>query len=362
MEIKEALILESTDPLSKAAAYLEDNVAVIITRDGKYYGMIDHQSLSSGKKPAEMKCESVVSKPPVIRGSASVMERIDSFLSGHFKALPVIDEEDKPLGITTRVELLEDLMKENLVPKSGVTELMNAPVYTIGEQENVGKAKSMMKELGARRLVVIGGGYPLGVVSAFDIAAWESKAKVSSGKRDAGIVATRNIESMRISQLVRPDITTIGQSGTLEEAAKKMVKNCVSHVIVFDQKEPVGVLSAIDLFKNLQNIYRESVDVTVSGLGEDNIGEYRNIRDKIVHILEKFSKSFDIRNATIHVKEEKSNFTLNLYVETDEGRIALKEERTTIKEALDRMADELDAILTKKKEMRRIKPRVTRHG
>jgi hypothetical protein len=42
MEIKKTVILESSEPLSKALAQLDTEPAVLVTKDGKYHGLIDH--------------------------------------------------------------------------------------------------------------------------------------------------------------------------------------------------------------------------------------------------------------------------------------------------------------------------------
>jgi len=364
MDIKKTLVLDSADPVSKAASFLKDSPAVIVTRQGKYYGIIDHASMDLGLKDLSgMKCETLIIKPPVIKGKADLMERMDSFLVGHFKALPVVDEREVPIGITTRVELLSDLMKGGLVPKQEVAELMNAPVFTIGEGETVARAKALLKEKNARRLVVLNAaGSPMGVISNFDISQWNSLSKLSSGRKDAGIAQKDRVDLMPIKGFLRPDITTIAQEGSIEEAARKMIAKEVSHVIVVSDKKAVGVLSALDVFRRVREDAEEGIAISISGLGEDNKAEYDTLRGKTLKVLEKFKNSFEIRNVSLHVKEEKSNFTLNLYLETNEGRLALKEERPTLKEGMDRIADELDVLLTKKKEMRKAKPRACKSG
>ncbi|MBI5227029.1 CBS domain-containing protein [Candidatus Micrarchaeota archaeon] len=359
MKIIKTLVLDYSDSVSKAEAQLVEKPAVIVTKDGKYYGVIDHGSMAGGiKEPQKTKCETILSRPPVLGTSASVIERLNAFSTGHFKALPVIDEHNKPLGITTRVELLDDLCTEEILPTDeSVSGLMSSPVYTIDEGESIGSVKSMMKEKNARRLVVTKNGYISGVVSAYDLATWSTKAKEPSGRMDRDANSQSGMDKMKISEFLRPDIASVDDKATLMHAVEKMIKNGVSHVVVVSNKKPVGVLSALDVFRKVLDMSTDCTEIAVAGLNEDNKREYGNIRDKIGQVVDKFKKMFNIRNVSVHVKEMKSEFVINLYLETDHGHISLKEERETLKEGVDRIAAELGVILRKKKELMQSKPR-----
>lgn len=363
MEIKRTLILDSSEPLSKALSHLSDSPAVVVTKGGRYYGIIDHRSVSKGvRDPRNTKCESVIVKPPVMPKSAGILELVNAFLLGHFKALPVVDAKQSPLGVTTRVELLKDMRKSKLVPRGAVSDLMSSPVYSINEGETIGAVKVVFKEKNARRLVVTRRGHPVGVVSTFDVGAWKGKSNLRGGRKDIHLSRPIDIDKMEVSGFVRPNITVVGERTTIEEAVDRMVEKEVSGVIVASGKKAVGVLSALDIFKRIQDVARERTGIHVSGLGEENISHFDAIKSKIGHVIGKFSKVFNIRNAKIHVKEKKSTFIVNIYFDTDEGHVSLKGEGATLKETVDELAWELDKILNKKKDMRMIKPRATRYG
>ena len=359
MKIIKTLVLDYSDSVSKAETQLVETPAVIVTKEGKYYGVIDHGSMISGiREPKNVKCETVLVRPPVLSSSSSVEERLNAFSVGHFKALPVIDEHNKPLGITTRVELLDALANQNILPgEELVSELMNSPVYVIDEGENIGAVKSKMKVNGTRRLVVTKNGYPTGVVSAYDLSTWASKAKVPSGRMDRDANTQSGMDKMKISEFLRSDITSVEDKATLMDAVDKMIKNSVSHVIVLSNKKPVGVVSALDIFRRVLNMNTDHTQIVIAGLNEDNKSEYSNIKEKVSHVVDKFSKIFNIRNVAVHVKEKKSEFVINLYLETDQGHISLKEERETLKEGIDRISSELGSILRKKKEIMQSKNR-----
>lgn len=361
MEIKQTIVLESSEPLSKALPQLMENPAVIVTKKGKYLGVIDHRSVGQNiKHPTNTKCETAITRPPVMEKEASMVQLMSAFLLGHFKALPVVNSKYSPLGITTRVELLKEMVGENAIPNVKVTDLMSTPVYSISESKTVGDLKKFLRQKGARRAVVLRKDFPIGVVSTFDIGAWESKPNFAPGRLDIKRAKKLNIDDMSISDFLRPDITKVSDKETVLGTAKRMIKKEVSSVVVTSGKKAVGVLSALDIFKMVQGIGQEKTIINMSGLNEETISHYDHIDGKIGHTLGKFSDSFNIRNVRLHVKEGKSTFDVKLNFDTNMGKIAVRSERATLKGAVNEMAVELDKILRRKKDMRRGKTR-TKH-
>jgi len=363
MEITKALTMGAEEPLSKAINELMDSAtAVVITKSGKYYGIIDDRNMRYGiTDPKSAKCETCVVKPPTLHPGASVLEQINAFMNGHFKALPVVDDDGKPLGITSRVELLKAMVDAHLIPKIRTSELMSSPVYTIEESEQIAKAKNLMREYGVRRLVVIRKGVPVGAISTLDLASYITKPK-EQDKRQLGIQEVDNILSRSISEFLRPDITTIDEKSTLEEASLRMVEKCVSAIVITSGNKPAGVLSALDIFKKIQELVKEEITISVSGLGEERVWQYPEVRNRVGAVLTKFSKSFNLRNVSVHVKEEKSIFEVFIYLDTDDGHISLSSERKDLKEAVDELSDELDRVLSRKKDKRHQKTRRVHSG
>lgn len=350
MEIKQAEVLDFSEPLSKAIAKLSETPAVIVTKGGRYHGIIDHRCITTGLgDPSKMRCDTVIVKPPTMLQSAELMERVSAFLLGHFKALPVIDHQDTPIGITTRVELLKELHSTKNIPKGNVDLIMNSPVYQIAEDESIGKLKKLLKEKNARRLVVTSKDAPIGVVSTFDIGPGTFNPSLGSKDIRSNEI---DLDKMKIRDFLRPDITVVTESESISGAAKKMIEKQVSSVIVTADGKPVGILSALDIFKKIQDMNEEKLQIHISGLSKEDKGEYSHIEEKIGSVIKKFQGSFNIRNISIHTKEGKSTVTVNVYFDTDNGHISLKGERATIKETIDELSDELDALLRKRKDQK----------
>ena len=359
MEIKQTLILEASNTLSKALPQLDESPAVIVTKNGKYYGMIDHHSMSQNvREPHNIKCETVATRPPVLFETAQIFDRMEAFLTGHYKALPVISKEHLPLGITTRVELLKEMSKNKMIPLVSVSELMSSPVYTVEEKESVGTAKNIMKEKKARRLIVTKNKNLVGVVSTYDVGTWSNRPNLFSvGRKDIKHDQI-SVDGMRISEFLRPDVALVNDGTSIEEAVKRMIEKQVSAVIIVSGGKPVGVLSALDIFRIVQEMNKDGIQINISGLSGDNMPQYAHITEKIGHVLEKFRKTFNVRNCNVHVKEGKSSFIINLNFDTDNGHFSLKSEGDFLKECVDEVAEEANTVLRKKREM--VKPKSNR--
>lgn len=351
MEIKSAVILEVDEPLSKAlGSVLDSNTAVIIAKKGKYIGIIDDRNLRiTGDNPSKVKCETVIVKPPVISPDSGLLERAEAFLLGRFKALPVVDKNKKPLGIITRVEVLKELISLGAVPEINITDVMSSPVYTIEEKSMISEAKRKMKEYDAKKLVVTKNGKPVGVFSSLDFAGFAMKPTEPTYMK-RGIVATKSIEDEEVSRFYRPDITLINEGNSVKQAAQLMVKKEVSHVIVLSKKDgkPVGVLSAVDIFKWIKEKSEEKLDIEISGLDEETRGLHDEIKDAIRKAAEKFRESYGITKINLHIKQTKSFYSVKLMVSGKE-RFVMAADGPTLEDAVNIVGAELKKVLGRKK-------------
>ncbi len=355
MEIKETLILDENEPLSKALTEIRDTgTAAIVTKDRKYRGIIDDRNLRnfSVQNPAKIKCKNVIVKPPVLSPDTGILDRIDAFLMGHFKALPVVNQAGKPMGITTRVELLEDMKRASLIPKVAVKTMMNSPVFVIDEKKTIGEAKSAMKKYAARRIVVTRAGNPAGTFSTFDLT--RETAKPKEKQRMASVISSKTqFDDFALADIYRPDVTTIPEKSTVEDAAMKMIKKQVSSVVILDGKKAVGVISAIDIFKTIKELAEEKVTIRISGLTKDTVMYRDLIKEDVQKVAERFVTSYVIKNVKVHVKKGKSVYTVNIMLEADKENFTIRTEGPSMKDTINMAVAELRSRLSRQKHVKK---------
>lgn len=351
MDVTKALVLEADEPLSKALSeIMQTGTAVIIVKNGVYNGIIDDRHIRQNiADPSKIKCSHVAVIAPALTQNSNILEKLNNFLSGHFKALPVVDERKKPVGILTRADFLSELVEAKLIPKMNAESIMSSPVISLNVDETVGAAKTLMKEHDINRLVVLNNGYPYALLSKFDLVGFSMPPK--KRKVRSAIQEVVGFDSRRLADLaLREIVATVGKNESLNNVARKMAEKKVSALIVLSNKKPVGVLTAADIFKNIMSLFDEKNEINISGLAEENSRYSPLAREKINSIVKKFSKTFNICNLSIHFKKRKTLYIVKVFAEVDHFHVAVSYEGYDAKTAINGVAREFLTILERKKE------------
>ncbi|MGO9315809.1 MAG: CBS and ACT domain-containing protein [Syntrophobacteraceae bacterium] len=156
---------------------------------------------------------------------------------------------------------------------------MSKNVITIGEEDSMQQAATLMREHRIRMLPVMGKGELVGVVSDTDL----KRASAS----DATMLDIHEllylISKIKISDIVTRNPITVPYDYTVEEAAQLLMERNISGVPVVDcDGKLVGIITRNDLFKIL---------ISLSGLGkkgiqfafltDDKPGSIKNLADVI---------------------------------------------------------------------------------
>lgn len=118
-----------------------------------------------------------------------------------------------------------------------VREAMNQGVITINLDTSPLEAFEKMYKEGVRRLFVMDGGKPTGVVSYLDLVGILGSLKPSIKKTN----------NLKISEIMTEDIITTDASDKIEDAANMMLRADVSGLLVLENEEPVGVITKTDI-------------------------------------------------------------------------------------------------------------------
>lgn len=95
----------------------------------------------------------------------------------HLKALPVVDEERRVVGIVT----VYDLFNLDVVSLDAVSKVMSSPVTTVTVDTPVARLVGLMTDLGLRHLPVVdGGGQLAGIITRTELIAVLNQALVGS--------------------------------------------------------------------------------------------------------------------------------------------------------------------------------------
>ncbi len=349
MEVKNALILDADEPLSRALdEILTRRNAVIVMKNRSYLGILDDRNIRLGVADvSRSKCGNSCIKAPVIYPESTIFEKLNSFLTGHFKFLPAVAQMKRlPLGLISRIEILKDILSLRLIQKKLVSHLMNSPVHSIDLNSTLGNAKSKMKEFGTHHLVIINNGYPYGILSTFDIAA----ILKPKGRRDKEIITEVDKEGdLPLSSLVEEGLVVVNSDSLVEDAIKKMVDHNTAYVLVVSNKKPIGILAAVDVFKDVLESTKEQFNLSISGLSEDDQNYHDDIKNTLADTFKRFSKSFAIKSAVLHIKKGKSVYSAKILVDMDKDRLSVSAEDYKLNDTIASLAKEIYVLLSKKK-------------
>lgn len=348
----ESKLFDASEQLSKVFnEILRTGTAVFITKNNILFGLIDDRNMRIGiANASKMKCENACVKCPAIAENASILECINAFLSGHFKALPVLNAKKKIVNAISRVDVLKELSAKRLIPRAQICRYMNAPVCTIETEQSVADAKSKMKKFKVHHLVVTQKGNIVGIISTFDFVGLFATRKERQSYQL--ISEIKNFDSKKINEIYRENFVTLDENATLDEAVLKMIDEDTSSIIIVANKKPVGVLTAMDIFKLVRKLCAEERDISINGLDNTDAevrAHYDKIKQYIINTVNKFDRSFKIENIAIHMKKGKGRYEARAQFYLNNKQIAFKCEAYSLGEIASTLSSEFKTILEKRK-------------
>jgi len=307
MEIENPSILDANEPVSRAINEIsKTGLPVIVTKNGKYFGIIDERAIRQHTNPSKEKCSSLAERAPTLVPESTVMDACNAFFAGRYKAIPVIDN-GKVEGAITRHTLLNELLKEKMLSKKRVSEVMTSPVATLDISSSIGQARAELRRHNIRRLVVTEGGKIAGLLSVFDLANAISGTMKSSPFYRGG--EKTSMDDGQIASYVKREVETIGETETLAAAVKKMLEKRVAALIVADNRFPRGIVTAKDILHTALS-EEKAVRVFVSGLPYEQRDSQADIMRDGEKLLSKIGKQSEVRSLAFHIKGEGSGFNV----------------------------------------------------
>ena len=308
--LRDAIIYNSSDMVSKALSKInKTDRPVIVTKRGKYYGLIDsrtvkqHHSLDFSKTL----CSSVSVNTPKLTQQSSLLDLCNAFFSSRFKVLPVVDDKNKVEGVIWLTDVLKELLDQNVIPDKKSSEVMTVPIITLNENETVSRAIMNMRKYSVRRLIITNDKEKVvGILSAKDLSMISNKPNDRSPS--PFYKGKFSYDSQPIKPLVNRAVISVTPATNIKLALKTMLKNNVSSLVLIDKRVPYGLLSTRDLLETVLSV-SATPNVQVSGL-ESYDKQYKDeVYELSVNTANKLSKRFDFQTLTIHVKKHGHRYT-----------------------------------------------------
>lgn len=304
-------------PISEALATIHNKGAVIVTKDGEYYGLVDSRMvvrnmLKISKTHAISK---YAIKVPVLDSSTSIEKAIHQFYASGAKALPYY-EGKKISGVVHRGAMLKAILSLHLLSKYKVGEVMSTPVMAVAPETNISTARSIMKNNNLNRLVVIKDGNVKGILTNKNIMEFMGQSPERAPQFSAS--ASKLGKDASVQEIAEENVFSVKQDEPVESAIRELVENKVSSLLVTKAGKPVGVVTVRDIFEAVAtNAAGTEENIIISGLDEYTEEFHDEILAALEELQERINKfhKMNVDSIALNVKRHRAkNYEMKLRV------------------------------------------------
>lgn len=277
---------EAQTPVTKVISSIDKYGAVVITKGSRYYGIIDNRALYGFAVSSSVSRETVgkyAVSVPTVESSTSIDDILLSFQKSRAKALPFFSN-GKASGIIKRFTMLKVLLSLKMLSEIKASDTMTSPVLAIDASATLSQARSAMRANKVSRLVVLQNGKLYGIITNHDLLLNYSK----SGERLPEMKSRPyNPSDAQLRSVANRNLVAVNYGDNLDDAARNMVENGVSSVIVVRKGTPVGLITALDIFEGvLATRHVEEQKIFISGIE----GDMREYEEDVKSALSAFMK------------------------------------------------------------------------
>lgn len=361
--VSEAVFIDYNMPISKARQQLNDVPAAIVRRNNEYYGVLDSKALSGGRSLKLQEREKVgklAIKAPQVSSSTSLADTIYYFYKLRVKNLPYYSS-GKIIGVISRSTVLKMLLSFKALDDIAVSEAMTSPVLAIDSNASLSQALNTMNTGKVNRLVVLENGRFVGIITSNDIHMQYTKGNERMPQRKSQSKKYRP-SNIVVDSIMERNVATIGGNSSLSDAARGMVENKVSSLVVTKGNNPFGIVTISDIFENVVAKKRtEQNRVFVSGFDETTYQYEQSVTEEFKALMSQLERmhGLDIDYATMLIKRvRRDSYELQARISMEKGKtLRLHSDGETFHEAFSdlmtkikkNVINEKDSIISSRK-------------
>ncbi len=284
--ISKTEFFDASTQISNTISSISKYGAVVVNKNGAYYGLIDNRSLYRfgmvSKKGGKETAGKYAAKVPSITDSTSIDEALAGFYKSRAKALPYVSGK-RITGVIKRFTMLKILLSLKVLDVP-VSDAMTSPVLAIDANSSISQARATMRDRKVSRLVVLQNERLYGIITNHDLAYTNAKGTDRLPEMSG---QSHNFADATLGSISSRDLVVLDYRKSIADAARSMVENGVSSVIITRGGKPAGMLTLFDIFGNV--ISRRRIDerkIFISGLDASD----RDYEDEIKEELKSFMK------------------------------------------------------------------------
>ncbi len=300
--VSESSVYDYKTPLVKLIEKINEEGAVVVTRNKRYYGIVDRKAI--GKKrnltiSETLPVGKLAVKTAVVNAGSSINSVIKEFNSSSTNALPYV-ENNKVKGMLKRNGILKTMLSLHMLSDKKVSEAMSFPILVIEQDEDVRRAKELMEQYKVKKLPVASPkGEIYGVLRYSDIIRFGMKEASRSSKSNKGTVS---MSGTKAGDIATHDFRTVDSDSNLESAIRDFINNRSSTIIATRKGRPVGILTISNIFELAsKEISTTDYDIVLSGLDEYTKEYESDLLNELNKMAEKIDRFSGIKVSYIHL-------------------------------------------------------------
>lgn len=316
------------DSLSAALAKLSSShdAAFVFSDSNQYLGVINpYYTVIKTSLPGSTKVENCTFHPPRIYVNDSLERIAQQMTESKIHYLPVFDNNQNFVGITSGRRILREIQKLPIAKTSvlDVYQARNGGVVSIYNNDTINTAMNLFKEHKISKLVVIDQNMKLqGILSYYDLTPYLVAS--GRGKNQEKLLKVNEREhfmQMKVKGYAKRTVLTVNQSATVSEAIDEMITRGMGSVIITDgESNPIGIVTTKDIFNLLKpNSIKKSVELSTKNLSEKNEDP---VNDFVTYIVQYIQPLDEIKSGRVMVEEEKNGilFRISVYLSPKKGK------------------------------------------
>lgn len=226
--------------------------------------------------PADRPVSEIMTRQVTAVGPDTSARQIAELLLGKmFKAVPVVDENQKVIGIVTSSDLLrhagmparlavgerleaQDLQAflDGIRREKTAVDIMTAPAVIVRDDEALGHIVQKLLQHGLKRLPVVNHeGRLVGMVSRLDVL--RSVAGAGEGQPERAPVPHAG---QTIGEIKRAPVWAVHVNDDITDVLERLLQSEAKHVIVLDERErPIGIITDGDIVARVSPAARPNI-------------------------------------------------------------------------------------------------------
>ena len=267
------------------------DAAFVFDNENQFMGVINpYYALIKSSYPGNAKVKHCLYHPPKVRVNYSIAKVAQLFIESKIHYLPIMDDQDKFLGIISARHLLSYYLSAPLfaIPISDMLKNKNKPLITIYEDDTVNSAINIFKKTKVSKLIILNKDLKLkGILSYYDLISYLISPRYSPhrGEREGNHVSFYHL---KIKNFAKTYLLTLSLNDLAKKALELILNKKIGSVVIVDQKRhPVGIVTTKDFLKML----------AWNGLGKSTQAISKNLSQRSRRTLGGFFKhlSFMVR-------------------------------------------------------------------